>query len=220
MGTGGWFPGGKVAGAWSWSHTTKRWGWHLCSYASAHPCVFMAQCVIKYMDNLACYILKTLGLSHISDNWPFSDYWFIFQNCNRTSVMHTKCLSKNLNGINHVVDWLKHIDRRTGAGIVRSTVATKLRAGRPRSREFDFRWDQEVISFSITFRSAPGPTFTMGPGGSFLRGKAVWLQLCLVPRSRMVELYLPSPIRLNGGMRIKPRDNLLYLFIGKRIMNA
>jgi hypothetical protein len=42
-------------------------------------------------------------------------------------------------------------------------------------------------------------SYPTGTGGSFLEGKAaVVCHLYSVPRSRMVELYLHSPISLNG----------------------
>jgi hypothetical protein len=55
----------------------------------------------------------------------------------------------------------------------------------------------------------------MGTGGSFLEGKAAGgvkliAQLHLVPRSRMLELYFYSPIRLPGVVLIKHTDNSAY----------
>jgi hypothetical protein len=52
VGTGGSFPGSKVAEAWSWWLTSiwyRGQEWWSCTFTSAH--VFMTWCLIKHMDN-------------------------------------------------------------------------------------------------------------------------------------------------------------------------
>jgi hypothetical protein len=82
----------------------------------------------------------------------------------------------------------------TGPGIRQSV---ELRARRP---EFDSRQGQEIFLYSTMFRPALGPTqppIQWLPG--FLSpGVKLTTNLHLVLRSRMVELYLHSPIRLHS----------------------
>jgi hypothetical protein len=75
------------------------------------------------------------------------------------------------------------------------------------------RWDdtKEVFLNSTASMPALGPTHPMGTMGSFTKGKAarasqLTIHLRIVQRSRMVELFLHFPIRLNGVVL-----NLLYL---------
>jgi hypothetical protein len=64
----------------------------------------------------------------------------------------------------------------------------------------------KIFLSSAASRPSLGPTsasYPMGTGADFPRGKAemgmkLTIHIHLVPRSRMVELYLHSPIRLDG----------------------
>lgn len=65
MGTGGWFPGGKMTGGWNWPLTSNKcWSqeWWICTSTAPH--VFMVQCLINAVQG-QLYLYLTLHL-HVS----------------------------------------------------------------------------------------------------------------------------------------------------------
>jgi hypothetical protein len=88
-------------------------------------------------------------------------------------------------------------------GLLRVGIATRLWSGR---QGFDFRQRKEFFSFLYRVKTGseahPGD-YPLGAEGSFPEGKsAKGVKLTtrhhLVPRLRVVELYIHSPILLHG----------------------
>jgi hypothetical protein len=84
----------------------------------------------------------------------------------------------------------------TGAELL-SRCSNGLRDGRP---TFDSWQGQEIFPFTIASRPVMGPIQPpiQWTTGAISSGVKLTIHHRLVPRSRMVELYLHSPIRIYG----------------------